>query len=214
MQKLPARKLEPGMILAREITTKHGQVIAEKGAALTDMQIARLSFYKIESVYVEDPDYVDEEQAELEKAPEPAPEPKPEPNPEPKPAPVRHEPKNETIPYSQKLKGTSEYQKFQLDYSKCIALMNRIFSGILSGDYSFSKSEIIGEVDNLVSQKTTLDLFDMLHTFRSMEDSVYAHSLNVCIISRSIGKWLKMGKEGLQLLRSRHLRNRYCLSSS
>ncbi len=198
MRKLPPRKLEEGMILAREITTKHGQIIAEKGAALTDMQIARLSFYKIDFVYVEDDDWEPEEQEAP--APEPEETPEPEPAPEPKPAPVQREPKNETIPYSQKLKGTSEYQKFQLDYSKCIALMTRVFNGIVTGDYSFSKSEIISEVDNLVNQKTTLDLFDMLHTFRSMDDSVYAHSLNVCMIARSIGKWLKMGRDGLDLL--------------
>ena len=41
------------------------------------------------------------------------------------------------------------------------------------------------------SCKTSLELFDMLHNMRSVEDSVYAHSLNVSLISRRLGRWLR-----------------------
>lgn len=35
---------------------------------------------------------------------------------------------------------------------------------------------------------------------RSVDDSVYAHSLNVALISRAIGKWMQFSKEDLNTL--------------
>ena len=40
----------------------------------------------------------------------------------------------------------------------------------------------------------------MLHNMRSVEDSVYAHSLNVSLISRRLGRWLKFSPEELDTL--------------
>lgn len=50
--------------------------------------------------------------------------------------------------------------------------------------------------------KTTIELFDMLHNMRSVEDSIYAHSLNVALICRMLAKWLRMnnGKKDLLTL--------------
>ena len=40
----------------------------------------------------------------------------------------------------------------------------------------------------------------MIHTMRSVEDSTYAHCLNVALISRAIGKWLHLSKADLDTL--------------
>ena len=40
----------------------------------------------------------------------------------------------------------------------------------------------------------------MLHNMRQVNDSTYAHSLNVAIISRIIGKWLHFSNEELDTL--------------
>ena len=186
MQRLPSHKLEAGMVLAQDIVTKHGQTIAKEGSVLTDAQIARLSFYNISSILVEDPEGM---------------EPEPEPEPKKEPEPIISEEKNETIPYSQRLKGTSEYQDFQLNYSKNIHLMKETFKKVMegkAGDKDFP--EIISAIETLTAQKTPLDILDLLHHVRGLDDSVYAHSLNVALITRAIGSWLKMDRQGLNVL--------------
>ena len=43
-------------------------------------------------------------------------------------------------------------------------------------------------------------MFDMLYNMRSITDSVYAHCLNVALISRMIGRWLKLERHDLDVL--------------
>ena len=50
------------------------------------------------------------------------------------------------------------------------------------------------------SCKTSLDLFDMLNNMRSYDDSTYAHSLNVALICRRFGKWLKVSPDVLDTI--------------
>ena len=43
-------------------------------------------------------------------------------------------------------------------------------------------------------------MFDMLYNMRTVADSVYAHSLNVALISRMIGRWLRFERHDLDIL--------------
>lgn len=200
MRMLKLRDLEAGMVLSRDITTKHGQTIAQAGCALTDQQIARMSFYKIDYVYVEGED----------PKPEPEEEPQPEQTEEKKPEEKKKEaPKaekyekvklvrNETMSYTQWMKGSSEYQEYTLHYSKAVAYMKEIFAAILAKDYKkVDKKKILASLDPMIKNKTTLDILDNIQANRSNDDSVYAHSLNVSLISRGIAKWMKVEKEQL-----------------
>ena len=56
MTTLTVDKLEPNMITAEPIVTKRGQTIVKAGEKLTAQAIAKLTFYKIETANVEDPE--------------------------------------------------------------------------------------------------------------------------------------------------------------
>ena len=56
MKQIPVRQLKPGMVTASDVITKRGQLIAQKGTALSSQLIARLSFYRIESVDIDMPE--------------------------------------------------------------------------------------------------------------------------------------------------------------
>ena len=63
------KNLEPGNVAAKDIITKRGQVIAKAGTTLSAQLIARLSFYRIESVCIEEetpevPEEIEEETGE------------------------------------------------------------------------------------------------------------------------------------------------------
>lgn len=121
------------------------------------------------------------------------------------PPPVQEEPKerrtvDEIMSYTQKMKSTPEYQGFQLDYSICMEKLRQTFSAIHSGQNEIDYNEILAQTNKLFASKTSLEMFGMIHTMRSIDDSVYAHSVNVALIAHAIGRWLKMSKEDLDQL--------------
>ena len=60
---------------------------------------------------------------------------------------------------------------------------------------------LLTAVKSLVTPgQTVIQYFDMLHNLRSSDDSVYSHSLNVAMISRILGKWLKWSASDLDSL--------------
>ena len=61
--------------------------------------------------------------------------------------------------------------------------------------------ELLKGVKSLITPgQTVIQYFDMLHNLRSSDDSVYSHSLNVAMISRILGKWLKWTSSDLDSL--------------
>lgn len=202
---LTVDKLEPNMVVAEPVVTKRGQTIIKAGEKLTPQMIAKLTFYKIESATVEDI----EEEPPVEEAPV-----------EEKAEPVKKEPKktlsekkeeakaakeerdkvSQQIPYTQRLKASSSFQKFQSDYAINIAFLQKNFDDILAGADSSCTKEMLKNCESLFISKTTIDLLNMLSNMRNIEDPIYSHSLNVGLISRIIGKWLKLPLEDVNLL--------------
>ena len=197
MQTLEISELSPGMIVAKDIITKRGQTIAKAGTKLTSPLIARLSFYRIESVSIE------EIEVDIPEPPSPLPEPEPEPIPVPEPvvAPVKKHVINETISYSNRLKAEPEYQEFQVNYSIALNELEDVFIDIIEfKGINFDQNRLLEKVAPLYHSKTSLDILTLLQTMGGSEDTVYAHSINVALVSRAIGKWLKMSKVELDAL--------------
>lgn len=171
--KYKPNELRPGMVLSKDVVTLQGQCIAKAGDVLDANLISKISFYSIFDVSI---------RSEAEPA---------------KPS----DTKNETIPYSQKMKSTRVYQDFQMDYSRNIAIMRGLFDRIIREDHpEVDFGSVLRDVSALFAQKTTLDLFDILHTMKSLDDAVYVHSLNVALIARGIGKWMSADAETLNIL--------------
>ncbi len=183
---LSVDKLEPGMIVAEPVVTKRGQTIIKNGETLTAQQIAKLTFYKIEEATVEEP-VVEEE-----------------------PEPIESEPDeilekidnyvSTQISYSQRLKGSPKFQKFQSDYALNTSYLKENFEAIIAGGGAECCDLMLENCESLFKSRTTIELLDMLSNIRNLEDPIYAHSLNVALISRSIGKWLQLPKKDLNVL--------------
>ncbi|MCF0127288.1 MAG: HD-GYP domain-containing protein [Pseudobutyrivibrio sp.] len=182
---LNVSELTEGMITLAPIVTKRGQSIAKEGTVLTDQLISKLTFYKIETVEVD--------------IPEPEPDIFLESEPEPEPVPQK-EVMSDSISYMQRLKTSPKFQMFQSDYALNIEYLKENFEAIIAGAGDECADMLLENVETLFRSKTSLELFDMLHLMRSVDDTVYAHSLNVALTSRAIGKWLKLPKEDLNVL--------------
>ncbi|MDD6380978.1 MAG: HD-GYP domain-containing protein [Lachnospiraceae bacterium] len=179
--KYKVSELRPDMVLDKDIVTLQGQTLARAGDRLTRNLIARISFYSIFDVEIRP-----EEQVKAEEEAKKAEPPKQD---------------NQTISYSQKLKSTGVYQTFQMDYSRNLAQMRGVFFRIQKEDHpAIDFKAILRDVSALFSQKTVLDLFDILQTMHSLDDAVYVHCLNVSLIARGIGRWMQADQETLDIL--------------
>lgn len=180
MEKMYVKNLQAGMVTAAEVRTKGGQLIIDKGVALNLQLIMRLTFYNIDAVMIEDwhkPDERNESAGSL---------------------PVR--PQN-TQSYSQKFKTSKEFHSFQMDHTLVLTLIRTNLESYINSGTPLQTDELLRQTAELFdSCKTSLEMFDMLHNMRSLDDSIYAHSLNVALICRQLGKWLKWDDEALDTL--------------
>ena len=190
MKEYQTKDLLPGMVTAIPVRTKRGQLIINPNVELTRSLISRLEFYGIASVQITENKQV---AAPMETPKDPAYFPAKSPVSAPSPV--------SDASYSQKLKSSPEFQRFQVDFTLRSQDLKNCFDAYLSDGGTVNKEELLSKTISLVSPKqTTLDVFDMLHNMRQVNDSTYAHSLNVAIISRIIGKWLHFSNEELDTL--------------
>lgn len=190
MKEYQTKDLLPGMITAIPVRTKRGQLIINPNVELTRTLISRLEFYGIASVQITENKQV---ATPMETPKDPAYFPAKSPVSAPSPV--------SDASYSQKLKSSPEFQRFQVDFTLRSQDLKNCFDAYLSDGGTVNKEELLSKTISLVSPKqTTLDVFDMLHNMRQVNDSTYAHSLNVAIISRIIGKWLHFSNEELDTL--------------
>ena len=172
MRTLAPKELEPGMILAKDVRTPIGQELATKGTEVTRQLINRMKLYKVESACVEGED--------------PS-----------APAPKTHAQESKT--HSQKIAASSEFRDFQFGYFAAIDELKKAFTAAERKE-QIDTDALLTVVSKLFQSKTIGELFDMLFNMRIMEDAVYAHCLNVGLVSRMIGRWLKLEKHNLDVL--------------
>lgn len=194
MRKIETRQLEEGMITVEPVVTPLGQPLAPAGSIITRQLINRMKLYRVEYAAVEG-----------EEPPAPAPEPKVETKPVKEPAePPKKEAKThaqESKTHSQKVAASDEFHTFQIEYVQIVGLMKQTFTAAVQETHPIDTQLLLSQVADLFqSRKTIVEMFDMLYNMRTVTDSVYAHCLNVALISRMIGRWLHFERHELDVL--------------
>ncbi len=179
MVKTIISKLKPGMFTAAPIYSDNGQLLLPEHSLLTAQQISRLEFYGIDWVAIipeeELRDSAIEELSDSE-----------------------HE---EVISYSQKIRRSKSFHMFKIDYNKKVTLLQQSMNDLLKKNVPVDTTTLLDQVSSLYKNNlTTLSIFDMLHNMRQIDDSTYAHCLNVSLISRMIGEWIGLPEEDLEIL--------------
>lgn len=175
---ITVENLKPGMITSAPVMTKAGQLIIRSNVELTEALITRMSFYGIQQVSI-----VDDNNSTAAEEP-------------PKSIVPEHE-----LSYSQKVRRSSSFQKFQIDYTNHIANFNNYLKELVNTRTLNHATELIEIPKLLISEtRTSIQFFDMIHNLRQIDDPIFAHSLNVAMISRMLGKWLNWGEAELDTL--------------
>lgn len=193
MENIKTSDLKPGMVTAESVKTKRGQELIPAGTTLTKQLISRMEFYSIDFACIDETSILTEEeiQAALQaamaqklghstqevKTVESQPE--------------VTSPKNE-VAYSQKVKRSKSFQEYSLQSSIVTKMLQDQLEGFVFEKQPLDFDDMLKAVKSLITPgQTVIQYFDMLHNLRSSDDSVYSHSLNVAMISRILGKWLK-----------------------
>ena len=204
MEKILTQDLKPGMVTAAPVTTRRGQELIPAGTTLTKQLISRMEFYSVAFSYVEEASVLTEEeiQAALQAARNQklagaqtgqtvAPSTQ---------SSAKSTPKDE-VAYSQKIKRSKTFQEYSLHSTLVTETLKRQLEGFVYNNRPMDFDALLNSVKSLITPgQTIIQYFDMLHNLRSSDDSVYGHSLNVAMISRVLGKWLKWSPSDLDNL--------------
>lgn len=101
--------------------------------------------------------------------------------------------KSSTATYTQKVVMSDKFKAFQISYSMNTTKLKDAFDAYQESHTLAPKTLMMEILEILNEQKfNTIELFDMLHNIKTVEDSIYAHCINVAYIARVIGKWMKL----------------------
>ena len=190
MRTLTPHELEQGMIVAEAVKTPSGQILATPGSEVTRQLINRMKLYRVDFAVVEGEAF-----AEASSSSEATPVEKPE------SAPVPKTYIQETKTVKQKVASSDAFRSFQLQYYMILEDLKVVFNEIINENKPLQQDALVEKVATLFrTRNTIIELFDMLNNMRALDDSVYAHSLNVALISRMLGRWLKLDSHNLDVL--------------
>lgn len=202
MEKINTFELKEGMVTVEPVTTKRGQELIPAGTTLTKQMISRMEFYGIGFAYIDEASLLTEEEKQAllqsaiaQKLGRTTSEAKTD-----DPQPEVRIPQNE-VAYSQKVKRSKTFQEYSLNSSIVTELLRQQLEGFVFEQKPMDYDQMLASVKSLITPgQTVIQYFDMLHNLRSSDDSVFSHSLNVAMISRILGKWLKWSRDDLDAL--------------
>ncbi len=173
MQTIQTTQLKDGMVTALPVLTKHGQLIVDAGITLSNPLITRIRFYGIDSIQIHD--FVEPEFHIATGVTEPS--------------------------YSQQIRNSPQFLSFQIAYAESTKALKEIIAAAVPENGSLDTEALYQTVQTLLLKApTSIEMFDILHNMRTVGDSIYAHSLNVALISGMMGKWLKMPAKDFKVL--------------
>lgn len=202
MKEIATSELKEGMITTAPVKTKRGQELIPARTTLTRQLISRIEFYSVPFACIDEASLLDEgdleaafemledgiifSDDEVETMPEVEPPPPPD-----TPAPT----------HGVAFNNSPVFQKYFLDFSFAINTLQIQLEALANEGKEPDYDALLCAVSSLIKPgQTIIQYFDMLHHMRSIDDSVFSHSLNVALISRIIGKWLKWTTDDLDSL--------------
>jgi len=201
LKRVRTSELIPGMITVEDVYSFNNQLVLSKGSILTDELIARLEYYSVLSIHVDDsappreiksPVWNQVSDISTSK--------------ESKPQFDFSESDggfaatSDSLSYSQRIKSTKQFKEFKEAFQKNSIVLDERLHKIIESS-SIDTDEMLSSVTSLLSEDmTTIRMFDMLQNLRDYNDQTYMHSLNVALMCNIIGRWLRYDEEYIRLL--------------
>lgn len=226
MKRVSTSALVPGMVTAEEVFNYKGTLILPKGHILTEESIDKLEFYSVINVRVEEEaDHKEEDtagengiQIEFDEESNVQP-PAAQENTEPEitePEDTKDHTESETTPqppkppeapsfpmekdsYTERLRKTEEFQSFEKDFRQATASFVDSMNDVIENVENLNADDLISNILSLVSNENKyVNVFDMLHSMRQMDDNTYVHSMNVSLMCNILARWLRLSEEDIK----------------
>lgn len=175
---IPIEEAQVDMIIARDIISSQGQVLAKRGTVLDEQLWLHLQFYNIDQIAVE-PEDVPAEPVLLD---------------------ILDQGKSDESVVVSVTKKPS-FKNFKEAYVSEVNLLKNNLSDFIKRRQPMEKDALLSETKKLFSEvNDTSDIMMMLYNMRHIDDVTYAHSVNVSLVCRVIGTWMKYPEEDLDIL--------------
>lgn len=171
------KDLTVGMMVARDVYSKAGQLILRKDSLLTRQMITHLKYYSVPEIEISEGELPPEILQALENR------------------------KNLETTYLERIFQSEEYKVFKKDYSAGVTLLQDSVNDIILRNTPVKTRELLDRTVKIINTGDSyFSLLSMLHSMKQIDDSTFAHSMNVAMISRLIGTWCDFDTETLDLL--------------
>lgn len=176
MKQIPVSELIPGMVTAEDVLTYDLTLIIPKGVVLTENIISRLEGYSIYYIYIND-EIVDELSKPITQL-----------------QPFQEAPHDLTN--KERIRNSEQFQSFSKDFSNCAEHFRDNLMKSLYHNQPLFANDLVEETMQLMTQdQSSISVFDMLLNMKNRDDSVYAHCIDVALISNMLAKWLHFSVE-------------------
>lgn len=167
MKRIGTANLVPGMVTAEDIYNYNNQLIIPKGVVLDDKTIAKLDYYSILSVRIEDEKVkVDDAAQEYSRS------------------------------YSERVKESPEFVRFKNEFDNDVESFKEVINDVVLKGSPLDVDKLMNHTLNVLDiGATTPNLLDMLHCMREYDDATYVHCMNVALICNVMARWLRMSDE-------------------
>ena len=169
--------LRVGMMVCDDAYSKAGQLIVRKDSLLSRQMISHLKFYAIEQVNIYDGEMAQEIREAYEKR------------------------NGAETTQLEKILKSEEYKVFKKEYTANVSLLQDSVSDIILRNTPVDAPALIEDTVKIFDKNQGyFSFFGMLHSMKQIDDSTFAHSVNVAMIARLIGTWSNFDPETLDLL--------------
>jgi putative nucleotidyltransferase with HDIG domain len=170
MRRVNTSALIPGMVTAEDVFNYNNHLILPKGLILTDKAITKLEFYSIIYVRIED-EVIETPETQV----------------------------KEDTSYSERLRLSPEFQHFKEEFTKETEHFKDVIDNFVGDNGELDADQLVEHALSLLSSENKyVNVFDMLHSMRQLDDATYVHCMNVGLICNIFAHWLRMDEEEIR----------------
>lgn len=106
----------------------------------------------------------------------------------------------EPKPYSERVQNTFEFQHFAEEFKKDVHKLKNTFNDVVNKNSPLDINLLLEDTLALLNTSSqNVHIFDMINNMRQYDDTTYAHSINVALISNVLASWIGMGEQEVLL---------------
>jgi len=151
-----------GMLVAYDVINDAGQLLFPAEARLTEKAITRMKFHSIPFIRI----YIEDDTKEINAD-------------------------TDELSFFEKLRETEEFTEFNENFTSVAKTFEQEMMRVLKEGGDTDSTSLSNGVKKILGTcRSGIQVFDLLHCTRNYDEVVFAHSLNVAIISAVLGGWL------------------------